>query len=103
MARLFLHLLLLLSAQAVLVLPARAELGCQQLVASAQAAIALRDQGASLKQVLAETEKTDLRERFKPDELEVIRRAIRLVYTGEVSIYELAGSCSDRKSGAAGR
>ena len=43
-------------------LPAAAQLGCEQLVASAQAGIALRDQGATLKQVLAETEKGDLRE-----------------------------------------
>ena len=84
-------------------LPAAAQLGCEQLVASAQAGIALRDQGATLKQVLAETEKGDLRERFKPEELEMIRRAVRLTYTGEVSLYELAGSCSDAKSGAAGR
>ncbi len=78
-------------------LAARAELTCDQLVASAQAGIALRDRGASLGQVLAETEKGELRERFKPDELAMIRRAVRLTFTSEVSIYELADSCADSK------
>ena len=76
---------------------ARAELSCDQLVASAQAGIALRDRGATLGQVLAETEKGDLRERFRPEELALIRRAVRLTFTGEISIYELAGSCTASK------
>lgn len=74
---------------------AHAEVTCDQLVASAKAGMALRDQGATLKQVLAETEKGELRNRFQPDELGVIRQALRLTYTGEVSLYELAESCSD--------
>lgn len=78
---------------------AHAELSCDQLVASAQAGIALRDRGASLNQVLAETEKGDLRERFKPDELAIIRRAVRLTFTGEVSVYELADTCAEGKGG----
>lgn len=78
---------------------AHAELSCDQLVASAQAGIALRDRGATLGQVLAETEKGDLRERFRPGELVLIRRAVRLTFTGEISIYELAGSCADSKGG----
>lgn len=78
---------------------AYAELSCDQLVASAQAGIALRDRGATLGQVLAETGKGDLRERFKPEELALIRRAVRLTFTGEISIYELADSCADSKDG----
>ncbi len=74
---------------------AHAEVTCDQLVASAKAGMALRDQGATLRQVLAETEKGELRNRFQPDELGVIRQAIRLTYTGEVSLHELAESCSD--------
>lgn len=83
--------------------PARAELSCDQLVASAQAGIALRDRGASLGQVLAETETGEMRERFKPDELALIRRAVRLTFTGEVSVYELADSCADSKGGGGRR
>ncbi|MDP1536394.1 MAG: hypothetical protein Q8L95_04350 [Burkholderiales bacterium] len=79
---------------------ARAELTCDQLVASAQTGIALRDRGASLGQVLAETEKDELRERFKPDELAMIRRAVRLTFTSEVSIYELAESCAASRGGS---
>lgn len=78
---------------------AHAELNCDQLVASAQAGIALRDRGATLGQVLAETEKGDLRERFRPEELALIRRAVRLTFTGEISIYELADSCTVSKDG----
>lgn len=83
----------------VLAAPVRAELTCEQLVSSAQAGIALRDRGASLSQVLAETEKSQLRERFRPDELALIRRALQLTFTGEVSLYELSETCSDSKSG----
>lgn len=91
------------AATVLLASPVHAELSCRQLVASAQAGIALRDQGATLKQVLLETEKAEMRERFKPDELAMIRRAIQLTFTGEVSIHELAGSCDDGKGAASGR
>lgn len=83
--------------------PARAELTCDQLVAGAQAGIALRDRGATLGQVLAETEKTELRERFKPDELAMMRRALRLTFTGEISVYELADSCAASNGGGVRR
>ena len=76
-------------------LPVAARLNCEQLVASAQAGLKLRDRGASLGQVLAEIDKSELRERFRPDELALIRRAVQLTYTGEVSVYELAESCDD--------
>lgn len=91
------------AASVLLAAPVHAELSCQQLVASAQTGIALRDQGATLKQVLVETEKAEMRERFKPEELAMIRRAIRLTFTGEVSLHELAGNCDDGKGGRSGR
>jgi hypothetical protein len=81
-------------------LPAAAQLSCEQLVATAQAGIKLRDQGASLGQVLAETEKGGLRERFRPDELALIRRALQLTFTGEVSLHELAETCAAGQGGA---
>lgn len=83
-----------------LVLPVRAELSCDQLVASAEAGIALRDQGSTLGYVLAQTEKPEMRERLTPEELATVRRVIRLTYTGEVSIYELAGSCDEKQGGS---
>ncbi len=78
-------------------LPVAAQLSCEQLVASAQAGLKLRDRGASLGQVLVEIDNSGLRERFRPDELALIRRAVQLTYTGEVSVHELAESCDDGK------
>jgi len=82
---------------ASLAMPVRSELTCEQLVASAQAGIALRDQGSTLRQVLAETDKPQMRNRFKTEELAMIRRAVQLTFTGEVSLHELAGSCAESK------
>ena len=95
--------LILLVAGLVMAVAARAELSCDQLVASAEAGIAMRDQGATLKHVLAQTENAEMRARLKPEELATLRRVIRLTYTGEVSIYELAGSCAESKDGASRR
>jgi hypothetical protein len=78
---------------------AQTALSCDQIVASAQAGLEMRDRGASLNQVMAETEKGDLRERFKPDELAMIRRAVRLTFTSEISIHELAETCAASKGG----
>lgn len=80
--------------------PAAGQLNCGQLVASAQAGLKLRDRGASLGQVLAEIDNSGLRERFGPDELALVRRAVQLTYTGEVSVHELAESCDDGKGRA---
>ena len=77
---------LLFALALCLAMPAQAQLSCEQIVASAQTAISLRDQGMTLSRVLAETEKPEMRERFRPDELGMIRQAIRLTYTGEVSV-----------------
>ncbi len=81
---------------------AQAQVTCDQLVASAKAGIALRDQGATLRQVLSETETGELRKRFQPDDLGIIRQALRLTYTGEVSLHELAETCAEnaRRDGA---
>lgn len=78
-------------------------LTCDQIVAGAQAGIEMRDRGASLGQVMAETEKGDLRERLKPDELAMMRRAIRLTFTSEISLHELAESCAESKGGSGRR
>jgi len=82
---------------------AQTPLTCEQIVAGAQAGLEMRDRGASLSQVIAETEKGDLRERFKPDELAMMRRAVRLTFTSEISIHELAETCAASKGGATRR
>ncbi len=74
-------------------------LTCDQIVAGAQAGLEMRDRGASLNQVMAEIEKGDLRERFRPEELAMIRRAVRLTFTSEISIHELAETCTASKGG----
>lgn len=78
---------------------AQTTLTCDQIVAVAQAGIEMRDRGASLNQVMAETEKGDLRERFRPEELAMVRRAVRLTFTSEISIHELAETCAAGKGG----
>lgn len=96
--RLYLRLLLLAAGLAAFS-PALAELSCEQIVASAQTAVTLRDQGMTLSRVLAETESAEMRERFRPDERALLQRAIRLTYTGEVSVYELTESCAESRGG----
>lgn len=90
---------MLFAAGLVVAAPVHAQLTCEQIVASAQTAITLRDQGVVLSRVLAETEKSEMRERFRPDELGMIRQAIRLTYTGEISVYELADTCAESRGG----
>jgi hypothetical protein len=97
MVRLWIGLLGLLLGGAVF---AQSTLTCDQIVAAAQASLDMRDRGASLNQVLAETEKSELRERFRPDELAIIRRAVLLTFNGEFSIRELADSCAAGKAGS---
>lgn len=91
-------LLLVLCSGIAAAQPARAELGCDQLVAGAQAAIALRDQGASLRAVLAELDK-GAAGRFSPEDLAMLRRAAQLAYTGEISVYELSETCQASRGG----
>lgn len=82
---------------------AQTALTCDQIVAGAQAGLEMRDRGASLNQVMAEIEKGDLRERFRPEELAMVRRAVRLTFTSEISIHELAETCAASKGGATRR
>lgn len=100
MMRVLTGVLSLLLAGAAL---AQTTMTCDQLVAGAQAGLEMRDRGASLNQVMAETEKSDLRERFRPDELALMRRAVRMVFTSEISIHELAETCAASKGGATRR
>ncbi len=100
MARIWIVLSGLLLSGAVF---AQTALTCEQIVAGAQAGLEMRDRGASLSQVMAETEKGDLRERFKPDELAMMRRAVRLTFTSEISIHELAETCAASKGGTTRR
>lgn len=89
--------LLLLVTGLAAAFPAHAELNCEQIVSSVQTAVTLRDQGMPLSRVLAETESAEMRGRFQPGELTLLQRAIRLTYTGEISVYELTESCAESR------
>lgn len=73
---------------------ARADLTCEQLAAIGRTAIQLRNEGASLSRVLADIERSKLRERYTPDEVNAIRQAVRMVYTSEFSVDDLMESCT---------
>jgi|LNFM01.1.fsa_nt_gb hypothetical protein len=69
-------------------------LSCEQMVAAAQAGINQRDQGASLSRVLSELERPELRERLSAEDYALLRRAVQMSYTSEISIHELAETCN---------
>ncbi|MBY0267481.1 MAG: hypothetical protein K2W84_13790 [Burkholderiales bacterium] len=69
-------------------------LSCEQMVAAAQAGIDQRNQGASLSRVLAELERPELRERLSAEDYALLRRAVQMSYTSEISIHELAETCN---------
>ena len=75
--------------------PALAVVTCDQLVAISQKAVDLRDQGASLSRVLADTEGADMKQRFSPTELDFIRLLIRESFLGGYSPYDVKEACED--------
>lgn len=75
--------------------PAQAEVSCEQLVAISQQTINLRNQGASLESVLADTEKAEMKRLFTATELEFIRLLIRESFTGGYSPYDVHEACED--------
>jgi hypothetical protein len=82
----------------ILLLPcalARAEVTCEQLVAISEKTINLRNQGASLPNLLAETEDGVMKRRFTPTELEFIRLLIRESFTGAYSAHDVNEACQD--------
>ncbi|MDH3287385.1 MAG: hypothetical protein OEP48_06635 [Betaproteobacteria bacterium] len=82
----------------ILLLPcalARAEVTCEQLVAISERTISLRNQGASLPNLLAETEDGEMKRRFTPTELEFIRLLIRESFIGAYSVYDVNEACQD--------
>jgi hypothetical protein len=75
--------------------PALAVVTCDQLVAISQRAISLRDEGASLPRVLADTEGADMKQRFSPTELDFIRLLIRESFLGAYSPHDVREACED--------
>jgi len=78
---------------------AHAALECEQVVAVAEATIKLRDGGASLNAVLREVESNELRQNLDAKEINLLRQIVRVSFTSESSVYEIAEAC---KSGELG-
>lgn len=80
---------------------ARAALDCDQLVAAAQAAVSLRDQGMSLTAVLNDIERGELRNKLDAQELNLVRQIVRVSFTSEASVYDIYESCNAGQFGLA--
>ncbi len=80
---------------------ARAALSCEQLVAASQAAIALRNQGLSLSEVLAEVERGEIRRTLDAQEVNLLRQIVRLSFTSEYSPREILTACNAGELGIA--
>lgn len=72
---------------------ARAEVTCEQLVAISHRTVALRNQGASLPDVMAGTEDAELKRRFTAAELEFIRLLIHESFIGAYSPHDVHEAC----------
>lgn len=90
MLRLFPVIILLLPAAV-----AQAEVTCAQLVAISQKTVDLRNQGASLPALLADTEDAEMKRRFTPVELEFIRLLISESFVGSYSPHDVSEACED--------
>ena len=78
---------------------AHAALECDQVVAVAHTTVKLRDEGASLNNVMREIESGDVRQKLDAREVNLLRQIVRLSFTSEASVHEIAESC---KSGELG-
>ena len=69
---------------------ARAALSCEQMFAIAESTVQLRDQGASLQQVLAELKTREVAEKLSVEEVQVLRKNVSAVYLGNATAAEVA-------------
>jgi hypothetical protein len=73
--------------------PGQAALECDQVLAVAQTTIKLRDDGASLSAVMREMESGELRQKLDARELNLLRQIVRMSFTSEASLHEIAAAC----------
>jgi hypothetical protein len=85
----FITLFLLVAA-----IPAQAALECDQVIAAAQAAIKLRDDGMSLNAVMRDMENSNLQQKLDAKEVNLLRQIVRMSFTSETSLHEIAESCN---------
>src|SRR5688572_26359712 len=74
-------------------LDAGAALNCEQLLAVSQTTIELRDQGRTLSSVLAEVERSELRQKLDAQEINLLLQIVRISFTSEYSPREIFESC----------
>lgn len=72
---------------------ARAQVTCEQFGALAQETVQLRDRGASLKRLLADAERDEMKGRYTAQELALIRDVIRVSFDGTLSPAEVVEAC----------
>src|SRR5688572_26783640 len=80
-------------------LNASAALNCEQLLAVSQTTIELRDQGRTLSSVLAEVERSELRQKLDAQEINLLRQVVRISFTSEYSPREIFESCQSGSLG----
>ena len=73
--------------------PAWAALECEQLVAVAQTAVKLRDEGSSLNAVMNDIERGEIRQQLDSQEFNVLRQIVRMSFTSEASVAEILDAC----------
>ena len=73
---------------------ADAALNCDQLVAVAQTTLTLRDQGLTLSTVLAEVERSEIRQALDAQEINILRQIVRISFTSEYSPREVLEACN---------
>ena len=86
--RILIALFLLLACAA-----ASAEITCEQYGTLAQETVRLRDQGASLSRLLADIERSELKQRATAHEFEVVKDVIRASFSGALSPMEVVEAC----------
>ena len=74
---------------------ARAAVTCEQMFAIAESTIQLRDQGASLQQVLAELKSKEVADKLSAEEVQVLRKTVSAVYLGNATAAEVALACKE--------
>ena len=82
---------------AVLAVPARAELTCDQVGALSSQTIEARDRGVSLTTMLAEMDRREVREKFTPEEIRTMRETIRVVFMSEAWPKEVMEACHENE------
>ena len=88
-----LKLALVLGALLALPQSAAAALTCKQVFAIAQAAVQYRDEGRSLKQVMAALKDVEEQQKLNATEMNVLRNAVSMAFLSNATPEEIALEC----------